>query len=332
MNKLMRESKEGFAEAEVVCGVLRIIKPGTFKDMLINKEEMTLSELKGFLRFHLGKKAMTDMFQELMCAWQTEQESLQQFLYHMIGLKQKLHFQSRQANPDISYDPKTIQEVFLHTIYQGLGAKHADFCQRVRPLISNCQVTNEEILSQVTKIINDENKHQHRFRQFSRQKTMHAHSTKIKTGVWQSDDKPKDTMADSKSLQTIQQLSAQVEALTHMAATLIDQQVTNAQVAHSLTPPVQIPPHPLSCCPSQPPPNKFHQPLLSQPSVQAKGKVVHCPKCTEQNLHKCIHCFACGKAGHWAVGCLKWIKPQGNRIQSLSRDSQRPMQSFSPSQ
>ena len=49
--------REGFVEAEVVRGALRIIKPGTFKDMLVNKDEITLPELKGFLRSHLGEKA-----------------------------------------------------------------------------------------------------------------------------------------------------------------------------------------------------------------------------------------------------------------------------------
>ena len=71
--------REGFAEAEVIRGVLRIIKPGTFKEMLINNDEMTILELKGFLRSHLGEKATTEMFQELMCARQLEQESPQQF-------------------------------------------------------------------------------------------------------------------------------------------------------------------------------------------------------------------------------------------------------------
>ena len=33
--------REGFVEAEVVRGALRIIKPGTFKDMLVNKDEIT---------------------------------------------------------------------------------------------------------------------------------------------------------------------------------------------------------------------------------------------------------------------------------------------------
>lgn len=60
--------KEGFAEAEIVRGVLRIVKPGTFRDMLMLKDELSLPELQGFLRSYLGETATTEMFQELMCA------------------------------------------------------------------------------------------------------------------------------------------------------------------------------------------------------------------------------------------------------------------------
>ncbi|KAL4009661.1 hypothetical protein ACER0C_003513 [Sarotherodon galilaeus] len=121
--------KEGFTETEVIRGVLRIVKPGVFKDMLINKDEITVNELKGFLRSHLGEKASTELFQELMCARQSEQETPQQFLYRMIGLKQKILFQSKQVSTDIRYEPKTIQEVFLHSIYQGPSQHHGPALQ-----------------------------------------------------------------------------------------------------------------------------------------------------------------------------------------------------------
>ncbi|KAK0135133.1 hypothetical protein N1851_029046 [Merluccius polli] len=122
----------------------------------------------------------------------------------MIGLKQKLLFQSRQASTDISYDHKTIQEVFLHTIYQGLGTKHAGLRQRLRPLISTSQVTDEEILRQVMKIISDENEHQRRLGQPPRQKATQAHSAKVETGDGNNNDKSQDTASDNKKLQTIQ--------------------------------------------------------------------------------------------------------------------------------
>ena len=288
--------KEGFAEAEIVRGVLRIVKSGTFRDMLMLKDELSLPELQGFLRSHLGEKATTEMFQELMCARQSEQESPQQFLYRMIGLKQKLIFQSRQANTDICYDPRTVQEVFLHTIYQGLGGKYADLRQRLRPLTSNNNVTDEEILSEVTKIISDENERQRRLGQVTRQKSTQAQSAVIET---------KDKVSkDQQTSQTIKELATQVETLTNMVATLMKQKAENSSSPH----------------------------LSTNQTFVPQKKLYLCPKCTEQNLKDCSHCFVCGESGHRAVGCLMRPKKQGNWNRSLSRDSQRPDQSQSPCQ
>lgn len=44
---------ENFTEAEAIHTVLRIIKPDTFKDMLMTKNGLTVAELKHFLRAHL---------------------------------------------------------------------------------------------------------------------------------------------------------------------------------------------------------------------------------------------------------------------------------------
>lgn len=57
--------------------------------MLMNKDHMTVAELKGFLQSHLGDRNSTELFQELMCTKQSEHETPQQFLYRIMGLKQK---------------------------------------------------------------------------------------------------------------------------------------------------------------------------------------------------------------------------------------------------
>ena len=119
-------SREGFSDSEMVRGVLRIIRPGIFKEMLINKEDITVTELKGFLQTHLKEKNSTELFQELMCTKQDENETPQQFLYRVIGLKQRILFTSKLADTDIKYSAATVQDVFLHTVYQGFGHKHTD--------------------------------------------------------------------------------------------------------------------------------------------------------------------------------------------------------------
>ena len=313
--------REGFTGTEVIRAVLRIVKPGAFKDMLTHKDDITISELKGFLRPHLGEKASTELFQELMCAKQSEQEPPQQFLYRMIGLKQKILFQSKQANADIHYDPKTIQEVFLHTIYQGLGSKHTDIRQQLRPLLSNNRVTDEDIVSQVMKILSDENEHQRRLGYGLRQKATHSHSVRV-------DDI--EQTAHKKEHQTIQQLSAQVETLTNMVAALMDQQTTAMHITHPKSVPVQVlgqAHSPLTSIPRRMPPS-----TPGQPSLTRKGKIPICTNCLNQGLENCNHCFVCGDPGHRAVGCLKRAGQQGNVNRPLMRDNQRPFPNSSPTQ
>lgn len=57
--------QEGFTESEVIRSVLKITKPGTFKEMLNNKSDLSVDELKRFLRSHIRDKNSTELFQEL---------------------------------------------------------------------------------------------------------------------------------------------------------------------------------------------------------------------------------------------------------------------------
>ncbi|KAK2908370.1 hypothetical protein Q8A73_009443 [Channa argus] len=163
--------KAKHTDSEIIQGVLRIIKPGQFKDMLINKDDLTLTELKSFLRSHLSEKSGSELFQELMSTKQHEHESPQQFLYRMIGLKQKVMFASKQDNMDIEYEPRTVQNVFLRTIHQGLLPKYADVRTELKPLLSDYGVTDEALIRQVNKVSSEESERQRRLGASSRQKT-----------------------------------------------------------------------------------------------------------------------------------------------------------------
>lgn len=96
---LSRQIEEGlqfnFTQSEIIQAVLHIIKPGHIKDMLINKIDPTVDDLK----------SGSESFQNLMSTKQYEDESLQQFLYMPKRLKQKVIFTSRQASTDIEYEP-----------------------------------------------------------------------------------------------------------------------------------------------------------------------------------------------------------------------------------
>lgn len=280
---------------EIVWGVLRIIKPGTFKDMLINKDDLTLTELKGFLQAHLREKNSTELFQELMCARQDEHETPQQFLYRVIGLKQRVLFTSKLSDAGIKYSPATVQDVFLHTVYQGLGYKHSDIRRELKPLLSDCEVSDETILRHVMRITSEESERQKRIGSSRRQTTTNAHCAQLELNAIQESSKQEVSVPKSKT-DPIKELTAKVNELTSLV---------EAMRQHR-----------------QPRPSDLVNPYSQNKMRVRRDKPYGCPTCVEQNRPDCCHCFSCGEEGHRAVGCLKRQKNQGNVNRSLQRGTQ----------
>ncbi|XP_037651830.1 uncharacterized protein LOC119503885 [Sebastes umbrosus] len=288
--------KEGFHDTEIVRGVLRIIKPGTFKDMLINKDDLTVTELKGFLQAHLREKNSTELFQELMCARQDENETPQQFLYRVIGLKQRVLFTSKLSDAGIKYSAATVQDVFLHTVYQGLGYKHSDVRRELKPLLSSGEVSDETILRQVMRITSEESERQKRIGSSRRQTTTSAHSAQFEPNTFQERSDKQESSTFKTKTDPIKELAAKVDELTSLIEAMRQQRQ----------------PRPAD------PVNQY-----SQNKVRMKReKPYGCPKCVEQNRLDCSHCFYCGEGGHRAVGCLQKQKSQGNANRSLQWGAQ----------
>ena len=301
-NSLCKQIEEGCREQhtddEIIRGVLRIIKGGNFKDMLTNKEDLTVTELKSFLQSHLGEKSSTELFQELMCTRQHENEAPQQFLYRMIGLKQKIMFTSRQANALIKYDASTLKGVFLNAVYQGMGERHEDVRRELKPLLADPTVSDEALLRQVIKTTMEESERKRRLGRSSNRKLTQAHSIlaepeEILSSVGETQIKSKDNV--------IQRLSAQVEALTQAMETL-KQLSTTTQVPEGLHQTTH------QCCSDKTRPEKKTR------------RPYGCPQCIAQAQPNCSHCFFCGEEGHRAIGCLKRQKQAGNGRRSGQRD------------
>lgn len=213
-----QDIKEKHTEDEIIRAVFRVIKPGNFKEMLSSKDDMAISELKSFLQSHLGEKSSTELFQDLMNAKQHEHESPQQFLYRMMGLKQTVIFTSRQMDADIKYEAHAAQNVFLRTIYQGMSEKYDDVRREFRHLLSDPTVTDEALLKQVTKTTSEESERKrHLGLRNSRVKIVLAHSGEAHTVKTNADKNSTDT---TPSDQLVEQLTAQVQALTKVVNSL----------------------------------------------------------------------------------------------------------------
>lgn len=108
--------EKGFSESEVIRTVMKVTKPGNFREMLTNKDDLTVNELKRFLKSHIREKSCTELFHELSNAKQQEKETPQQFMYRIIGLKQHVLSTSQQSDTEFSYDKRLVQGIFLHTL------------------------------------------------------------------------------------------------------------------------------------------------------------------------------------------------------------------------
>ncbi|KAK7907641.1 hypothetical protein WMY93_016253 [Mugilogobius chulae] len=200
---------EGFAEAEIIRTVLKIIKPGTFKDMLVTKDSLTVSELKRFLKAHLREKSSTELFQELSNAKQSDKETPQQFMYRLMGLKQRVLIASKNSS-GFHYDSQLVQGVFLHSLYQGMNEKCSFVRRDLKPYISDLIVTDDSILEIITKAVSEDAERQSRLGQSQKPKTVNANATQV--------EKDKTSVAMKTEVQAnraaIQELTAQVSSLT----------------------------------------------------------------------------------------------------------------------
>lgn len=287
--------KERFSETEILRGVLRVIKSGNFKDMLMHKDDLTIDELKGFLQSHLGGKSNAELFQELMCTKQNDGETPQQFLYRVIGLKQKILFASKYADTEVKYNANTVQDIFLHAIYQGLSHKHNDIRRELKPFLSDSSVSDETILKQMMKITNTENERQRRLGSVVKQKQISVHSTEFEVAAVQGSSTKKDAPDKQPTADALQQLTKKVEELMNKVELLQrPQRIQNSESCHHCQVKVD----------------------------QKKTRSNSCANCLEQNHPGCTHCFYCGEDGHRAVGCLKKPKRPENWSRSLPRDKQ----------
>ncbi|KAG9276423.1 hypothetical protein AMEX_G8737 [Astyanax mexicanus] len=209
-----------------------------------------------------------------MSTKQNEHESPQQFLYRMIGLKQRVLLASKHNCIDIAYEPRTVQNVFLRTISQGLLPKYSDIRKEIKPFLSDYTVSDDTLLRLVNQISSEESERQRRLGSCSRQRITHAHSAHLESD--NDADKSTGTKAKTKS-KTEQELSAKIDALTKVVESLLHEKSIESA--------------------SQSMPNKSN---FSRP-VRPRS----CLKCVDQGVSPCLHCFVCGDEGHRAVGCLK---------------------------
>lgn len=197
-------------------------------------------------------------------------------MYKAICLKQKILFAAKQTNSDIRYSSTIVQNLFLHTIYQGLRHKYKDICSELKPLLSNHTITYEAILRSVTKITSDENEKVQRLGPVTRVKKSTASCAQLESeSVREFNEIPEQRNKNA----PIKQLTARTDALT----SIVDSMRQSKQLEQ---------------------PEHTSQYSISKSFSQRGIKSHGCLKCVEAG-HNCTHCFLCGEAGLLARGCVQ---------------------------
>lgn len=288
---------EGFSGSEIIRAVLKIIKPGTFREMLTNRDDLSVDGLKKFLRCHMRDKNVTELFQELNNVRQQDKESPQQFLYRLMGLKQRVLFESKQPGADFSYDKKLVQGTFLHTLYQGLNERNGHVRCDLKPFLSDMQVSDDFLLEQIIKSTTEEEGRLRRLGTVTKTRPVTVNAAQHDSN--EQSDQTKQTNVDSElkaNRDAIKELTAQVFTLTQ-------------HLAQRAKPTENV---------------KFKGP--GSPTIGPQAPVTEtrgrCHDCVQEGSVSCPHCFICGQVGHRAIGCLQ-KKMSGNGKRSLERGSPR---------
>lgn len=167
---------------------------------------------------------------------QNNSETPQQFLYCVIGLKQKILCASKYADTEVKYNAKTVQDIFLHTIYQGPSHKHNDIRRELKELLSDGSVSDEAILKQMMKITSTENERQRRLGPDVKQKQVSVHSTElmeVEVAAAQGSGAKKDAPDKQPKADALQQLTEKVaELMTKVELLQRPQQTHSSEPCH----------------------------------------------------------------------------------------------------
>lgn len=113
------------------------------------------------------------------------------------------------------YSPSTVQDVFLHTVHQGLH-KHDEIRRELKPLLADTSVTDEAILKQTQKIMSDESGRQRRLGPATRQRLTIVQSAQAEANAVQSPGVKEESVEKKSKTDVIQQLTDKVEKLTSL--------------------------------------------------------------------------------------------------------------------
>ena len=131
--------RKGHGESDVIEAVIRAISPDLkLRDMLEIKHDLTLPQLKIILKGHYKEDDALDLYQKLITISQDPKESVQDFLFRAIELKDRplVLFKEREEH----CGAELVKKKFLRSVSTGLLNDNIKF--QIKPYLDNLEVTD----------------------------------------------------------------------------------------------------------------------------------------------------------------------------------------------
>lgn len=285
--------EKGHSETEIVEAVVRAVTPGLpLRDMLEIKRGLTLQSLYTILKGHYKVDSTTALYHQLINISQEPKESVQNFIFRAIELKEKLLWKAEDGYDD-RYSRDIIQRKFLRSIETGLTSDSLKF--QIQPYLSNISTTDEELIEAVNEAAKLEGERQEKLKRLHAGKPPRIHEfhtdprTEISPALAvQSAKESGMAMAvrtvKGRESKECHKISNDTQKLMEELRAEMRQMITAAMEA-----------------------NKTSSPRYRE--ERRRG----CKKCREEQVgENCQHCFKCGQAGHFSRGCRVQSSQSGN--------------------
>ena len=210
--------EKGYSEKEVIEAIIKSMKPGLqLRSYIETLRDLTLPRLRQILRSHYKEKSGTQLYQELATMCQGAKESPETFLLRALDLRQKILFASQEADTNLKYDPSLVQGMFLRTIETGL--RDDNILMKLRPILQNKMISDEELIHQVSSISSTETERQARLGKTAKgfqASAVVANDERESKPISQKSSQEKTT--NSHILATVQAMQAQIKTIQEQLA------------------------------------------------------------------------------------------------------------------
>lgn len=201
---------KGYTEHEIISAVIRAVQAGLqLRSYLESLNNLTLEKLRKILRSHFHEKNATELYQVLANMSQGPTEDPQSFVIRALTVRQQILLASEEeSEAGITYDKKSVQKLFLHTLETGLT--NEIIRAKIRVLTKNPNVLDEELIEAVNLAMSAE---EERNAKFARGYKVKTNKVNVIEGVNSTASKNTESKHENEILATLKAMQTELTSL-----------------------------------------------------------------------------------------------------------------------